>query len=66
MTIKQELHELVKDARYFLGKEKIDADDLPGLNSASLEKVEEIQKEMTQANRAANGNRKRIISARWR
>ena len=65
-TIKQELHELVKDVRYFLGKEKVDVDDLPGLKSASLEKVEKTQKEMTLANRAANGNRKRVISDRWR
>ena len=66
MNIKHELHELAKDARYFFGKEKVDAESLPGLNPASLEKVEEIQKEMTQANRAANGDCRRVISARWR
>jgi hypothetical protein len=66
MTIKHELHELVKDARYYFGKEKVDVNSLPKLNPASLENVEEIQKEMTQANRAANENRRRTISVRWR
>ena len=66
MTIKQELHELVKDVRYYFGKEKVDVDSMPRLNPASPENVEEIQREMTQANRAANGKRGRVISVRWR
>jgi hypothetical protein len=66
MSIKHELHELVKDVRYYFGKEKVDVDSMPKLNPASPENVEEIQKEMTQANRAANGNRRRTISVRWR
>jgi len=66
MNIKHELNELVKDARYFFGKEKVDVESLPRLNPASLTKVEEIQEGMTQANRAANGRRRRVISARWR
>ena len=50
MNIKYEIKELIKDIKYFLDIKKVDVDSLPGLNSVSQERAEEIQKEMSRHN----------------